>query len=203
MALQFSRVTLYNKTDDSSDSFLARGIPREFADLEYYTHFDNFINYLDGITDIDVEVDTFLYGEGEVVVSTIEELAYLHLRMQNDDEFLERHAHYAGSSNFTLHYNPYELWGAEQVEDTHYFDKNGTEIKSGMELRMEDGSIELVYDTTDAYGNPDLGINASNEDYLERHPYASREYFSLCNFDLSKVEIVEQKEVCGMTLDGM
>ena len=65
MALQFSRVTLYNKTDDSSESFLARGIPREFADLECYTHFDNFIKYLEGITDIDVEVDTFLYGEGE------------------------------------------------------------------------------------------------------------------------------------------
>ena len=48
-----------------------------------------------------------------------------------------------------------------------YFDKNGVEIKAGMTIRMEDGSLELVYDTTDSYGNPDLGINASNEDYLE------------------------------------
>ena len=54
-----------------------------------------------------------------------------------------------------------------------YFDKNGVEIKGGMTLRMADGSEELVYDTTDAYGNPDLGINASNEEYLERHPYPS------------------------------
>ena len=52
-----------------------------------------------------------------------------------------------------------------------YFDKNGVEIKGGMTLRMADGSEELVYDTTDAYGNPDLGINASNEEFLERHPY--------------------------------
>ena len=44
-----------------------------------------------------------------------------------------------------------------------YFDKNGVEIKAGMTIRMEDGSLELVYDTTDSYGNPDLGINASNE----------------------------------------
>ena len=84
-----------------------------------------------------------------------------------------------------------------------YFDKNGVEIKSGMTLRMADGSEELVYDTTDAYGNPDLGINASNEEYLERHPYASREYYSLCNFDMSEVEIIEQKESAELTMGGM
>lgn len=59
-----------------------------------------------------------------------------------------------------------------------YFDKNGVEIRGGMTLRMADGSEELVYDTTDAYGNPDLGINASNEEYLERHPYT----FALLRF---------------------
>ena len=72
-----------------------------------------------------------------------------------------------------------------------------------MTLRMADGSEELVYDTTDAYGNPDLGINASNEEYLERHPYASREYYSLCNFDMSEVEIVDQMELPGMSMGGM
>ena len=51
-----------------------------------------------------------------------------------------------------------------------YFDKNGVEIKEGMTIRMEDGSLELVYDTTDSYGNPDLGINAYNEEYLELLP---------------------------------
>ena len=84
-----------------------------------------------------------------------------------------------------------------------YFDKNGVEIKGGMTLRMADGSEELVYDTTDAYGTPDLGINASNEEYLERHPYASREYYSLCNFDMSEVEIIEQKESSELTIGGM
>ena len=72
-----------------------------------------------------------------------------------------------------------------------------------MTLRMADGSEELVYDTTDAYGNPDLGINASTEEYLERHPYASREYYSLCNFDMSEVEIIEQKESAELTMGGM
>ena len=72
-----------------------------------------------------------------------------------------------------------------------------------MTLRMADGSEELVYDTTDAYGNPDLGINASNEKYLERHPYASREYYSLCNFDMGEVEVIEQKESSELTMGGM
>lgn len=81
-----------------------------------------------------------------------------------------------------------------------YKDKNGVEIKVGMTIQMADGSLELVYDTQDAYGNADLGINASNEDYLERHPYASREYYSLCNFNMSEVEIVNQTESIGMSL---
>lgn len=51
-----------------------------------------------------------------------------------------------------------------------YFDKNGKEIKAGMKILMDDGSIEMVYDTEDAYGNPNLGINASNEAFLDLHP---------------------------------
>lgn len=85
----------------------------------------------------------------------------------------------------------------------NYFDKNGNQIKAGMDIRMADGSFERVYETTDSYGNPDLGINASNEEYLRRHLYADREYYSLCNFDLSEVEIVEQTETLGMNMCGM
>lgn len=81
-----------------------------------------------------------------------------------------------------------------------YKDKNGVKIKAGMTIQMSDGSLELVYDTQDAYGNADLGINASNEDYLQRHPYASREYYSLCNFNMSEVEVVDQTESIGMSL---
>lgn len=81
-----------------------------------------------------------------------------------------------------------------------YYDKNGTEIKAGMYIRMSDGSVELVYDTMDAFGNPNLGINASNEEYLRRHPYAEREYYSLSDFDMREVEIVEQIEDEGLDL---
>ncbi len=72
-----------------------------------------------------------------------------------------------------------------------FLDKNGKQILAGMTLRMEDGSLEKVYATTDAYGEPSLGINASNEAYLEAHPFACREYYSLTNFNLTKTEIVD------------
>lgn len=68
-----------------------------------------------------------------------------------------------------------------------YFDKNGKEIKAGMKILMEDGSIEMVYDTEDQYGNPSLGINASNEEFLKLHPNWVREYYSLSMFKQSGI----------------
>ena len=62
-----------------------------------------------------------------------------------------------------------------------YFDKHSNEIKAGMFLRMEDGSIEEIYACTDAYGKEDLGINASNDEFLKRHGLGEfdREFYSL------------------------
>ncbi|MBQ8848758.1 MAG: hypothetical protein IJ011_00315 [Clostridia bacterium] len=74
-----------------------------------------------------------------------------------------------------------------------YFDKNGAEIKAGMLLRMSDGSIERVFDTTDNDGNSDLGISATNEDYLRRHPDARREYYSLMSICLRNVEVCNDR----------
>ena len=71
-----------------------------------------------------------------------------------------------------------------------YFDKNGVEIKTGMTLLMSDGTTELAYDTTDSNGNPDLGINVSNEDFLRNHPDAHREYYSLGSIDLKNAEVL-------------
>lgn len=73
-----------------------------------------------------------------------------------------------------------------------YFDKNNREIEAGMLIRMGDGSTEMVYTTTDAYGNPDLGISASNEAYLKRHPDADREFYSLSNFSMGDIAIYDE-----------
>lgn len=73
-----------------------------------------------------------------------------------------------------------------------YVDRNGVEIKAGMTLLMSNGTTELVYDTTDSNGNPDLGINASNEDFLCNHPDACREYYSLSNYEMRDIAIIAE-----------
>lgn len=71
-----------------------------------------------------------------------------------------------------------------------YFDKNGVEIKASMTLLMSDGTTELVYDTTDSNGNADLGINATNEDYLRNHPDAHSQFYSLSSIDIKNAEVL-------------
>ncbi len=73
-----------------------------------------------------------------------------------------------------------------------YFDKHGCEIKAGMYVILGEEAVpELVYDTVDAYGNSDLGVSASNEEYLEAHPYADREFYSLSSFSVGDIEICD------------
>lgn len=74
-----------------------------------------------------------------------------------------------------------------------YTDKNGNEIKEGMMLRLSDGTVERVYKTVDESGNDDLGINASNEEYLLAHGLseADREYYPLSQFPPDEFEIIE------------
>ena len=43
----------------------------------------------------------------------------------------------------------------------------------------------------DQFGREDLGVNASNEDYLRNHPGATRQYYSLSNFAYSDIEIIK------------
>ena len=90
-----------------------------------------------------------------------------------------------------------------------YFDKNGKEILPGMRIRLDDGSVELVYQTTDSSWEEDLGISASNEAYMMRHPNVDREYYSLSNWSADCLEIVEAKmfyvymdSPCGTELIG-
>lgn len=64
-----------------------------------------------------------------------------------------------------------------------YLDKNGNAIKPGMKILMADGSVELVYETTDEFGNPDLGISATNKAFLDRHPDWEQEFYSLSSLD--------------------
>lgn len=86
-----------------------------------------------------------------------------------------------------------------------YFDKTGTEIKAGMFLRMENGSIEKVYACVDQDGSADLGINASNEAFLRNHfPGCEdyyREFYSLSNFSLCNTEICQPDQTVSLGIE--
>lgn len=75
-----------------------------------------------------------------------------------------------------------------------YFDKNGKEIIAGMRLIMPDGHLEPVYETVDQHGDPDLGISASDEEFLKKHPQQEREFYSLSQLHLADIEICPMKK---------
>ena len=89
MALLFSHVRV-STPDGNEAEFLVSGIPREFDDFEYYTAFEDFLDGIEEDTEINVHAEAYLYGEGETFKATIEEVAYFHLRIQKDENFLER-----------------------------------------------------------------------------------------------------------------
>jgi len=73
-----------------------------------------------------------------------------------------------------------------------YVDKHDREIKPGMLIRIGDDPPERVYRCCTQEMDEDLGINASNEDYLKHHPDAERVYYSLINFPSGIIEIVKE-----------
>lgn len=72
-----------------------------------------------------------------------------------------------------------------------WFDCNGVEIHEGDKIRYigpdSDGGEELVYACrSDDFSEPEsLGLNASNEKWLETHPNCPREIYPFSNFKYS------------------
>ncbi len=87
----------------------------------------------------------------------------------------------------------------EEERQPKYYDANGNRIREGMTIQFPSGTTELVYATVDSEGNPDLGINASNEAYMKRHGLTEtdREFYPLSSVDLYGVSI------CEPTIEGV
>ena len=111
MALLFSKVSLFN--GESEAEFLAMGIPQDYEDLERYTAFAEYVGELSDECDIEVNVESYLYGDDETVKASIEEVAYLTMRMGMKADFLERSCKKTEESSFLLRYSPEELFGME------------------------------------------------------------------------------------------
>lgn len=84
-----------------------------------------------------------------------------------------------------------------------YLDINGNAIKPGMKILLADGSVELVYEITDEFGNPDLGISATNKAFLDRYPDWEQEFYSLSSLDTRSAEICFSEPEIRKELDEL
>ena len=88
MSLQFTKATA--TCGDRSAVFLTMGIPKEKYELDGYTAFDDFMENIPDEADVHVSCIPYTYGDGDSMIATVEEVAYLTMRMQSDPKFLER-----------------------------------------------------------------------------------------------------------------
>lgn len=164
-----------------------------YYDCEYVRQSLDFWEPFDGLDDAAIE-------------AAIHEIAYEKRRQQDKYKYDECDALEKAKEMYqNNHPSPTPEKGhsaAENSSDTEsvtkipdsairvYFDKFGRRIVDGMHIRMADGSMETVVETVDQYGQPDLGISASNAAYLKNHPDADQEYYSLNQFRMCDIEII-------------
>lgn len=108
MALLFSAVTVTAGNEEIE--FTVGGIPREYDDLAGWTAFENFMENIDAETEVSVHAEAYLYGGEETVTATPEEVAYLMMRMERDENFLARHCDKIEDVDFSFLPSPKEYY---------------------------------------------------------------------------------------------
>ena len=108
MALLFSAVTVTAGEDEIE--LLVGGIPREYDDLEGWSEFDDLMYFISEETEVSVRAEAYLYGEGESMRATPEEIDDLMQRIKDDSGFLNRCCSKLESVNFTFVWSPEELF---------------------------------------------------------------------------------------------
>ena len=88
MSLEFTKVTA--TCGNRSTEFLTMGTPKERYELEGYTAFEDFMNTVPDESEVKVSCFPYTYGEGVPMTASIEEVAYLTMRMQGDQNFLDK-----------------------------------------------------------------------------------------------------------------
>lgn len=71
-----------------------------------------------------------------------------------------------------------------------YKDKNGNIITKGMQIKHDNGEIEMVYSN---WNEDDLGVNATNKKFTEIHPDSNipQKIYPLYQFNLLEWEIIK------------
>ena len=102
MAILFSVVTM--KSGEAKSEFLVGGIPRIKNDLKGWVAYEKFMDELSGKQEITVTVEPYLYGDGVIETATVEEVAYMKIRMEKCADFIEMRCLSQGLIRFTLLY---------------------------------------------------------------------------------------------------
>lgn len=100
MSILFSNVKL--KSNYGEKEFLVRGVPSCKDDILHYTAYRDYLLSLKEDTEVEAHADAYLYGGGGSVDATIEEVAYMKMRMDRDPEFLSRHCTKVFDSDFSF-----------------------------------------------------------------------------------------------------
>lgn len=100
MAILFSAVGV--KAGEKQTRLLVCGIPKDYEDLSGWRAFEHFLMDVSQEVDIQVDVKSYLYGEGEVFKASLEEVAYMMKRMKLQSDFLKDRCRCVGSSAFFL-----------------------------------------------------------------------------------------------------
>ena len=104
MALLFSAVTV--TANDDKIEMLVSGIPKEYDEMEE--------------SEVSVHAEGYLYGEGEIVDASPQEIAYFLKRMETDDHFLTDHCTKMENAEFSFTWSPEELFGMEMEWDEQF-----------------------------------------------------------------------------------
>ncbi len=110
MAVVFSKITAIRESDKETKTFLARGIPKSFDDLEMYSAMDEILDDIDEDTTITIQTESYIYGDAKRYEASFEELAYMEIRMSRDELFLENHCRKVEEDVFCIEYAPDELF---------------------------------------------------------------------------------------------
>ncbi len=116
MSLLFSQVQI--TANGETDEFLIGGIPREYDDLENWSGFEDFMDYIQEETEVQVHAEVYLYGDGETKNASPEEIAYLISRMEKDEQFLSRSTvDNIESVDFSFIWSPEELFDDDPEDE--------------------------------------------------------------------------------------
>lgn len=113
MAILFSAVQV--KAGEDSVSLLVSGSPKSTEDLSGWKAYEYFLMDIGKEAEVTVDVKSYLYGEGEVFKASLEEVAYMGMRIRMQDNFLEDRCRCVGGSNFSFSWCPEELFGLKET----------------------------------------------------------------------------------------